>query len=321
MTRLVAAELRRLASRRMSWVAVLLLLLGVGLFQLAVNDQVAPPSAAEVAQNQQYFNEAHKDWQANHTQYEKECVDSGQSAEECDYPEPTAADYGLAPSSFADVAGSAVSLSAFLALLASYLVSASAIGAEYTTGAIANWLTFVPQRLRVYASKLVAVILASAALGALVNFGMFGLAALITRLHGGALAGAGQVAATGGRAVVLAVLAGVIGFCLALVTRHTVAAVGLVLGYLVVAFVVQGLASFVAAFQGVPPWMPDQNLIAFLQHGSSYSVGVQTPTAEGIQYDQIEKHISFTHSAVYWAVVFVVTVVGSALIFRRRDVT
>jgi ABC-2 type transport system permease protein len=321
MTRLIAAELRRLASRRMSWVAVLLLLLGVGLFQLAVNDQVAPPSATEVAQNQQYLDQARQDWQANHAQNEKECLDSGESAADCSFPEPTAADYGLAPTPFADVAGSAVGLSAFLALLASYLLSASSIGAEYTTGAIANWLTFVPQRLRVYASKLVAVVLASAALGALVNFGMFGLAALVTRLHGGALAGAGPVAATSGRAVVLAMLAGVIGFCLALVTRHTVAAVGLVLGYLVVAFVVQGLSSFVAALHGVPPWMPDQNLLAFLQHGSTYSIAVQTPTPDGIDYNQIEKHISFGHSVAYWAVVLVVAVGGSALVFRRRDVT
>jgi ABC-2 type transport system permease protein len=321
MTRLVGAELRRLASRRMTWVAVLLLLLGVGLFQLAVNDQVAPPSAAEVTQNQQFLDQARQDWQANHQQYEKDCQDSGGSVEECLFPEPTAADYGLAAVPFAVVAEMAVGLSAFLALLASYLLSASSIGAEYTTGAIANWLTFVPQRLRVYASKLVAVILACGALGAVVNFGMFGLAALITRLHDGGLAGAGPVAATGGRAVALAALAGVLGFCLALVTRHTVAAVGLVLGYLVVAFVLQGLASSVAAFRGVPPWMPDQNLLAFLQHGTSYYVEVATTTAQGTEYDQIEKHISFGHSAVYWAVVLVVAVVGSALIFRRRDVT
>jgi ABC-2 type transport system permease protein len=313
MTRLVVAELRRLGSRRLTWVAVLLLLLGVGLFQLAVNDQVAPPSAAEVAQNQQFLDQARQDWQANHEQYEKECQDSGGSVEDCRFPEPTAADYGLAPTPFAEVAGSAVLLSAFLALLASYLLAASSIGAEYTTGAIANWLTFVPQRLRVYGSKLVAVVLACAAVGAAVNFAMLGLAALITRLHGGGLAGLGQVSATGGRAVALAVLAGVLGFCLALVTRHTV--------YLVVAFVLQGLASSVPAFSGVPPWMPDQNVLAFLQHGTSYYLEVATTTAQGTEYNQIEKHISFGHSAAYWAVVLVVAVVGSALIFRRRDVT
>jgi ABC-2 type transport system permease protein len=321
MTRLVAAELRRLASRRMTWVAVLLLLLGVGLFQLAVNDQVSPPSAAEVAQNQQFLNDARQDWQANHEQYEKDCLAGGQSAEECRYPEPTAADFGLAPVPFAVIAGMAVSLSAFLALLASYLLAASSIGAEYTTGAIANWLTFVPQRLRVYASKLVAVVLACAALGAVVNFGMFGLAALITRLHDGTLAGAGPVAATGGRAVALAALAGVVGFSLALVSRHTVAAVGLVLGYLVLGFVLQGLSSSLPAFHGVPPWMPDLNVLAFLQHGTSYFIQVATTSAQGTEYNQIEKHISFGHSVAYLAVVLVVAVVGSALVFRKRDVT
>jgi ABC-2 type transport system permease protein len=321
MTRLVGAELRRLASRRMSWVTVLLLLLGVGLFQLAVNDQVAPPSAAEVAQNQQYLDDAHREWQANHEQEEKDCLAAGQPAEECQYPEPTAADFGLAPVPFAVIADMAVSLSAYLALLASYLLAASSIGAEYTTGAIANWLTFVPQRLRVYTSKLVAVVLGCAALGAVVNFGMLGLAALITRLHDGALAGAGAVAATGGRAVALAVLAGIVGFCLALVSRHTVAAVGLVLGYLVLGFVLQALSSSVPAFQGVPPWMPDLNVLAFLQHGTSYFIQVATTGAQGTEYNQIEKHISFGHSAAYLGVVLVVAVLGSALVFRKRDVT
>lgn len=321
MTRLVVAELRRLGSRRLTWIAAVLLLLGVGLFQLVVSSEVAPPSATEVAENQRFLEQSRQEWQENHVEWEQECVESGGSAEQCVVPEPTEADFGLAPTPFADIAGTAVTLSALLALFASYLVAASSIGAEYTSGAIANWLTFVPQRLRVFGSKLVAVVGVSAALGALTNFAMLGLIAAVTRFHGGGLAGIGDAAATGGRAVALAVLAGVGGFCIGLVSRHTVAALGVVLAYLVVGSVVRGLASSVPALQWLPPWLPDYNLLAFLDHGTTYVLDTSTTTIEGTEFSQIEKHLSFGHSAVYWLVLLVVAVVGAALVFRRRDVT
>lgn len=321
MIALVVAELRRLASRRMTWVAALLLLLGVGLFQIAVNAQVAPPTASEVAQNQRYYEESRQDWEQNHVRYEQDCRDQGGSEEDCAYPQPTQADYGLAATPFADVAESAVLLSSFLALFASYLVSSSSIGAEYTSGAIANWLTFVPQRLKVFGSKLVAVVLTSAVIGAAVNFVMIGLVALLTSVYGGALTGAGGIAATAGRGVVLAVVAGVVGFGVALVTRHTVAALGLVLAYLVVATVLRPLAGQVRSLQWLPPWMPDHNLLAFLQRGETYYLQVATTTIEGTSYQDVERSITFGHSAVYWLVLVLVVTVGSALVFRRRDVT
>lgn len=321
MTRLVVAELRRLASRRLTWIAAVLLLLGVGLFQLVVSSEVAPPSATEVAQSQRFLEQSRQDWRENHEEWEQDCLESGGSAEECVIPEPTEADYGLAPTPFADLAGTAVTLSALLALFASYLVAASSIGAEYTSGAIANWLTFVPQRLKVFGSKLVAVVAMSAVLGAVTNFAMLGLVAAVTRFYGGGLAGVADAAATSGRAVALAVLAGVGGFCVGLVSRHTVAALGVVLAYLVVGSVLRPLASELPALHWLPPWLPDHNLLAFLEHGTTYYLQTSTTTIEGTEYSQVERHLSFGHSAVYWLVLLVVAVVGAALVFRRRDVT
>ncbi|MCW2793694.1 MAG: type transport system permease protein, partial [Nocardioides sp.] len=53
----------------------------------------------------------------------------------------------------------------------------------------------------------------------------------------------------------------------------------------------------------------------------TYQQYVQTVTAQGTSGDSVEKHISFGHSAAYWAVLLVVAVVSAALVFRRRDVT
>jgi ABC-2 type transport system permease protein len=113
----------------------------------------------------------------------------------------------------------------------------------------------------------------------------------------------------------------VFGFCIGMVSRHTVAALGLVLGYLVVAAVMRPLASNVRPLQWLPPWMPDHNLLAFLQHGETYFLTTRTTTLEGTEESQIERHVTFGHSAAYWLVLLAVVVVGSALVFRRRDVT
>jgi ABC-2 type transport system permease protein len=320
--RLVGAELTRLRSRRLTPAAALLVLLAVGLFQIAVNDEVSPPSAADVTQQRQYYEQAHQEWEQGHAAQEKDCQDSGQSQQDCVWPEPTPADYSLTASAFADVAPTAVQLSAYVALLAAFLVGASFIGAEYSTGSLANWLTFVPQRLRVYGSKLVAVVLASAVGGAGASFVMLGLVALLTHLHGGGLTGLGAVAATAGRAVPVAVLAGVAGFTLALLTRYTVAALGVALGYLVASAVIGTLASNADGPLGwLPPWLPENNVAAFLEHGTTYTQYVLTVTASGTSGDSVEKHLSFGHSAVYWLVLLVVAVVSGALVFRRRDVT
>lgn len=319
---LALVELKRLRSRRVALVGAVLVLLAVGLFQLVVADEVTPPSAADVTQQQQYYEQAHQDWAKNHEAQEKLCLEQGGTAADCTQYEPTPADYSLTATPFADIAPVAVQLSAYVTLLAAFFVGASFIGAEYSTGSLANWLTFVPQRLKVYGSKLVAVVLASALGGAVANFSMLGLVALLTRVNGGALTGFGAVADDAGRAVPVAVLAGVAGFVFALLTRHTVAALGIALGYLVVSAVLGTVSSNANGPLGwLPPWLPENNLAAFLEHGTTYQQYVETVTASGTSGDSIEKHISFGHSAAYWAVLAVVAIVAGAAVFRRRDVT
>ncbi len=323
--RLIRAELRRLVSRRLTVITALVLLAGVGLFQLAVNSAVSPPSAEFVAQQQQSYQQARQEWEkVDHAQAIQDCVAQGETQANCERYEaaPDPADYAITPSSFVDIGGIAMLFGAFVSMLATYLVAASFIGAEYTSGALANWLTFVPERLAVYAAKLVAVVLGSALAGAVVNFLVLGLAALLTRAHDGTLAGASTVAEQAGRAVVLAVIAGVLGFAIALVSRHTVAALGVVLGYLVVSTVLGAFTQNAdGPLGGLPPWLPENNVQAFLKHGHDYYQYVQTVTPDGISGDGITKHIAFGHSAIYWLVVVVVAVVGAAVVFRRRDVT
>ena len=320
--RLVLAELKRLRSRRVALVAGIVLLVAVGLYQILVASEVSPPTPDEVTQQQTYYDQAHAEWEQTHVEQEKQCTDGGGSASDCAWPEPTRADYALTATPFDQIAPAAVKVGAYAALLASFLVGASFIGAEYSTGSLANWLTFVPRRLAVYASKLVAVVLGSALAGAVAAFLALGLVVLLTTAYGGGLTGLGAAAAIAGRAVPVACLAGVAGFTFALLTRHTVAALGIALGYVVVSAVVGSIAANADGPLGwLPPYLAENNVAAFLEHGTTYYQYVETVTPDGVSGDSVEKHLSFGHSAVYWAVLLVVSLVAGAFVFRRRDVT
>ena len=68
MIALLGAELNRLRSRRITLVTLLVVVLGAGLFQFAVNSAVTPPSGAEVAQGRAQYEEALRDYEQNKDQ-------------------------------------------------------------------------------------------------------------------------------------------------------------------------------------------------------------------------------------------------------------
>lgn len=124
------AETRRLLSRRITLVALLVLFGMVALFQLEVNSSLTPPSAAELAQNRADYQESQRDWEANHETWEADCLDSGGGGtpEDCAVPPPDPADWGLAPASFLDVVPAAVTFAVYLSGLVLFVAMASFIG-------------------------------------------------------------------------------------------------------------------------------------------------------------------------------------------------
>ena len=322
MLRLVVAELRRLQSRRITLVAALVLLAAIGAYQLLVHAEAGPPGASEQAQGQAQYQEAQQSYQSGHDEYVAQCTAGGETTEQCEseYTAPQLSDYVRTPTAFDELG--LTGASAYLAMLASFLVGASFIGAEYTSGSLANWLTFVPERWKVYASKAAAVVLGSALAGAVVAFSIAGLAALQVAGFGQPLTHAGHVAAGSGRVVVLAAVAGLVGFALALLTRHTVAALGFPLAYAILAAVVLAYTfNGNGALAWLPPYLPTLNLTAFVEHGTTYTQYINEMTPDGLTQTEVEKHLTFAHSAVYWLVVALIALVPSALVFRRRDVT
>jgi ABC-2 type transport system permease protein len=321
MIRLLRAEFTRLRSRRFTLLALLVVLLALAGLQLIVNFEVTPPTAAEQAQNQAAYEQAHRDWEANHESYERACRQTSQNPDdECVISEPQLSEFGGARS-YSVAAGEVLTVAVYLTGLTAFVVAASFIGAEYSTGSIGNWLTFLPRRGLVFGAKLIVIVIFAAVTSALASALTLGGAAGLVRLHGGQVSGLTPLAQQAGRGTAFAVALAVVGFCAALVSRHTAAAVGVLLGYLFVWFVrLAALRTFSAA-QEATRWSPEGNIQAIVNNGYTYLVPVRRLTAEGEVLDTVERSISLTQGVIYWSALLAVVVVGSLVVFRRRDVT
>jgi len=319
-TRLIWAEASRLFSRRFTGMALLALLLALSGYQLVVNKALSPLSEEQLATSQRAYDQAHQDWIANHEKYERDCRETGGAPQECAIPEPTVADFTVDPTPFQEVARTTIELSTVLVGLVAFMIAASFIGAEYGTGSIANWLTFIPRRGHVFWSKLLTLIGFGALLGA------FGVALVLTaglvlaRLHASRIESVRELAVLGARSIVVVIGLAVLGFCIALVTRHTAGAIGVLLAYLIVFVLRMGFLGERSWSQRVTPFTPEGNLAAILDHGYSYSVPVAKVTANGVSTELVQHTVSLAHGAIYWTILLAVVVVCSLMIFRRRDV-
>lgn len=317
MTRLVVVEMRRLLARRLTrWAAVgVLVILAVTAF--GANGQVYELTPARLAEVQ--------------AQQLQPCLDEQAQARQTD---PNA-DFGCTnlnsfgspearTSAFAVVAGMSVGSVAYLLMFLAFLVGVSFVAAEFSSGAITTWLTYEPRRTRVYLSKVV-VATGGALAVAVVSVGvLIGLVYLIARSHDivGTTSGpvADNLVAVALRTVSVVGVAGLLGVVLGSLLRHTAAALGVAVGYLVV---VEGLALDVlrTAVPEPRPWLLYPNVMAWLQGGlhddrAFDQPGVCTPDGQCT----LPELISTTHAGLYLLVLSALAVVIGAVAFRRRDI-
>lgn len=321
MTRLILAELNRLRGRRLTWVTGVLLLLALAALQLTVYPSVRPLSQSEVTQSRMDYEQAKREYDQNPSQNqaaEQECIDAGQPPELCS-PEPTPEQFlPRQPFSFAEIANILATAGVYFVGLALGLVAASFIGAEYATGAIANWLTFVPNRTKVLTAKLAAVLVFSAVVGAVALAATVGTTALVSNLAGASTSGLDKIVSLAARGVAMVVVFALLGFAVALLTRHTAGAVGALVGGLVVSFVLSILVEFVTGLGWLKALLPQNQLRAFLEYGYTFPRAGEA-FSEGDTPAPLQT-ISFADSVAYWAILVGVALVLSYVVFRRRDV-
>ena len=115
MTRLVAAEIARLLSRRFTAIALIVLLLGLGAYQLVVNDSLSPATGEQLAAAQRTVraDRTKTGWTTTRST-RGTAANTGGTPEECVVPEPTLADFSADPTPFEEAARTALEVSTVL---------------------------------------------------------------------------------------------------------------------------------------------------------------------------------------------------------------
>jgi ABC-2 type transport system permease protein len=328
MIRLTTVELRRLTARRLTVIGVLGVLAITALLLVATWIEAKPQSAEEQRAAQAQFETAHQYWVEHGEEDRKMCEADWQKQpdpkpkleEMCSYPEPTIDQFGKPRLVFAEAMPELLLGSSYLLVFAAFLIGASFLGAEFSTGAIGNWLTFEPRRLRVYGSKLLAAAIGlapvAAAVLALLTLGTYLIVDQLGDTSSTTGKAWGDLTATAGRAVLLIAVGAALGGVVGLLLRHTAAAIGVAMGYLVL---IEGV--FAGFLNKAQPWLVKLNFDAFVRHDTTYYVN-ECSTGDDGSYmcTGIEKTLSFEHGAWYLGILAVVLVLLGGGVFYRRDV-
>ena len=209
--------------------------------------------------------------------------------------------------------------------LSAFVIGASYVGAEWSSGGMMNLLLWRPQRLKVLGTKLAAFLAALTALSVAVAVVSTLILVLVANLRGsmaGMTSGAWQsIALTEVRALVLILAAGAVGFGLASLGRNTALALGATIGAVVVFQF--GLVTVLSLAQ-VPfaeAWLLPVWGIAWMQKEiklENYN-SCQFSTSSGCLPDSLTLTWPMAGGLMALAVVLVV---GAALwTMRSRDIT
>lgn len=247
---LYRAETRRLTKRRFTrWLVIgaLVVLAAVAIGVALTNKKVGPAEIADAKaqatanyqENLRYAQQELTRCQAaagtpEAAQFPPDCSQMYMpSEEEYDYR-----GYMASTFDFKQNFGDMITTWAAILAMTAFVVGASFVGAEWSTGGMMNLLLWRPQRLKVLGTKLAALLAGAAALSVAVAVLWTGLFALIASLRGtlaGMTGGAWQsVALTELRGLILILVAAAVGFGLASLGRHTALALGAVVGAIVV---------------------------------------------------------------------------------------
>ena len=247
---LFRAETRRLTKRRFSrWLVigtlVLLALIAGGTF--LSNEAVGPEqiAAAQAEADRQY-----QDSVRFAEQEMQRCLAAPGTADAANYPadcaqmyQPTPEDFRpeyYMPATFSFKENFGDVLTAFVAIFAlmGFVIGASYVGAEWTSGGMMNLLLWRPKRLQVLGTKLAVLLATMAVLSVVVAAAWTAIFLAVAKLRGntnGMTSGAWQsIALSEVRGVVLILAATAVGFGLASIGRHTALALGVAAGVVVI---------------------------------------------------------------------------------------
>ena len=312
--RLLGVELRRLFARRAVVVLMLLGTLAVACVAAGVLYNNRPVSAADVAQAQQ---EADRQNQDSYIQRSLDrCVQRSGDQLRCEDRFLAKPEYFLYRPQLrlADYRLWLVPMVAICAALA-LLVGATFVGGDFSSGSLGTQLLFQSNRWKLWAAKSAAVTLGAAVFTTVALTIANGAIWLFARswdrpIPDGLL---GHAPTAGGRGVVFSAAAGLGGFALVLIARHTAAALGLIALYGIAAEAVLR-----AVWPGSEHWLVSNHVVAFV--GGTFKRVVYGSCDERGRCKDVIYRFTTGYSAVYLGLMLLVVLAASLVVFRRRDV-
>ncbi|HEY8474570.1 MAG TPA: ABC transporter permease subunit [Natronosporangium sp.] len=338
---LLKAELRRLAKRRITrWMLLLVLLLMPTVALVVASNYVKPGPAAQA----QAEAAAAAEFERQQVYIEAEVArceadQAAGTADEMGWPEDCEeirawqssqeemVEWFMPPAfEFREDFQPMIKVLTALLCLFGFTIGASFVGAEWRTGGMMNLLLWRPRRLQVLGTKLAALVgvLAGLAvvLGALWT-GMFWLVAEFRGITDTMTDGAWQSFGLAGlRGLALVLFAGVLGFALASIGRHT----ALAMGAAIVAFVVgvAGVGIIGGGMLELPfyeRWIWSTYVTAWLD-GSVELTDWNAPCTPTPNGDCVSPtlEISWQIAGIGMAVLFAVVLIVAMWQMRQRDV-
>jgi len=334
---LYSAESKRLTKRRFTKLFILglvLILAAVAVGMFFTNEKVGPEQIAS-AQAQ-----ARQEYQRSADQFKQDlasCEAAQGTPQATRWPpncegmvEPTPdqfeAQWFMPPTftfreSFPDMA---TTLAALLALVA-FIVGASFVGAEWSSGGMMNLLLWRPRRLLVLSTKLAALLVFFTALTVVFSAIWTGVFYGIAEARGstaGMTSGAWQsIALMELRGLALVLVAGAVGFGLASLGRHTAMALGVTIGVVIVFQFGLGTVLQMANVKFAEAYLIPIWLIAWMNKEikiEDYN-SCDFSSSGGCQPDSLT--LTWPMAGGLLAGLFVVVVVASMWAMRSRDVT
>nr|MDT0660233.1 ABC transporter permease subunit [Micromonospora sp. DSM 115978] len=335
---LFTTELRRLVKRRFvryMTLAGLLVLLAVVAGTFLTNEKIGADqiAAAERTAEQEYQNnlryteEARQDCErakadgtATEDRYPADCADIADPPRDAFQAEW----YMPATFEFKDEFGSTVTTLAAILALVGFVVGASFVGAEWSTGGMMNLLLWRPRRLQVLLTKLAALLAGLFAVTVVTAAAWTAAFWAIGSMRGttaGMTAGTWQsFALTGLRGAVLVLIASAVGFAVASFGRHTALALGGAIGVIVVGQFGLGILLSMANVKFIEAWLLPTYLLAWMDK----SVELENWNACNFSMGQCEPdklELTWQHSSLLFGVALLISLGAATWAMRSRDIT
>jgi hypothetical protein len=335
---LVRAELDRLFTRRFTQVMLLVVAVMLVLVAAGVSAAVHKPSAQKVAaaRAEAAADRAHDQQVSDECQQYKKDPTAVNDPSVTFWPGIDCAQFTANPRNLDDYLNVGFDLrgtgqTMFLLLggvlaLFGFAVGASYIGADWTSGALTGLLLWRPRRVPLLLGKLGSLLLGVAATGVVFSAAWFGAVWLIALTRGsteGVTVGVVQsLLLTDARAVGLALAAAVLGFGIASLGRHTSAALGAAIGYLIVVEAGVRLVFTVASAGRPERWYLSSYVAAWLDKGQTYQdYGACHPNlTRGSICEPLSWGISGQQGLAVIGTLAVCLVLVASYAFRIRDV-